>query len=1462
MCPSVMNEAVTCSLKMTYFSKKWRETFFNFIFILLMLIHHSASVQIIGGYSSISRHAKQANISIPIHRKIKNNLSEAKQPNITINLENSELSKLNQSNFTLGINFQTQVDNSSSQVLNDTTLHDSAEITLERELFTTTDHNASNNYESVQVSTEKSETLIEDEKELVTLELDTYVTTEMSEFNTETNLSHLIEGKIDTTTIIPFDEISTESGIFDENFNYTSQLTPQEVAGTLDEFKNLTDFSINEDLQNKSISQNNKRKIKCSEIPRDGTKIECDSNDNMIPSPLIDQKETSQINIKTLRSQLEKQTATNTNGTTKNQLEIVIVPNNTSKSSKNVEYEDYDQYDYFDSNDSESYDFGLGSNTFTFDDNNNGSDYEYDYDYSDYEGDIAGLDITAILKDIDLSQIDFNELDLSTLDLTGVDLSGIDFSKLPSNINLENFDISKLPKNIDFDTLNFTTLPDNISVSGLSLSDFNSTDFDSVDLDKLLPNKTIHLTGSEHAVRNSVIENFDHERANHNPTFGMAKENLKYSKKSILPNEKVPIREIHSTQPNKNALQVKNDLRTKAEFTVIQKSPLSQRNTETNSYVYKQVKVTPSVVFPGQITGHAQDYEAPLTISPYYQFYQPQYYPSHPAANTYSNPFRQMSLSYPDPNYVSVVLQGVPLFNAGDYQIKNNGVESYPERKTGVQQLEDKKFFEVENSNKNNENKFRSVVGYVEDIKNNQNITDLQSVKTVETIEVKPNMSKKTIDQREAVEMTTDNTVVETVETTSRGMEHIVVTEGTVGNQSSTDNTVVESIGTTSRVMEHVVVTEDSVGNQSSMDVLKVMKELDSERQALLRSPEWVTEEEADEKLVSELGIGRLTTMAKSVSFSGSGNMDFLICTMCKTGVLTGKKLMNNLHKSDREIKSLIIYICVEFDLFPRDVCRGMINSMGSEVLEVIRHARRGPARFCASLLPARCQAPPLPPWPAPSLPPAPAPAPAPAPVSGDLQILHITDLHLDLEYSEGAVADCDELLCCRQSSAAANVSAVAALSASVINDADDPDVDVNRPLTGGPRFPRRAGRWGSLGRCDLPRGAVRALLQQGASLRPDLVYISGDLAPHDVWRQTRAGVLAAAAAVASEVEEAFPATPVVWAVGNIDVTPANSFPTPGASKKGHSPVWAYEALARQWGRWLPSEARRSMRRGGHYSVAPLKGLRVISLNTNYCNSMNWWLLLAHRDPIGQLAWLTSQLSAASANGERVHIVTHFPPGSSACEANWSKRFAAIVTRYADVITGVFAGHQHMDQWQIIHDPATTTTPATTSTAVTAATPTANATTATAIGRPVAVTYIAPSATTFRRHSPSFRVYSVDGSSPNATWGVADHTTFTANVTEANAGAPFSFLPRYSAREAFGLTDLSPQSWVDLVYRMARDRETFDQHLRYKHNYWAAPTEVTACDARCRQKSLCFLLTGDSSNPAPCQRLRESLSAP
>lgn len=52
-------------------------------------------------------------------------------------------------------------------------------------------------------------------------------------------------------------------------------------------------------------------------------------------------------------------------------------------------------------------------------------------------------------------------------------------------------------------------------------------------------------------------------------------------------------------------------------------------------------------------------------------------------------------------------------------------------------------------------------------------------------------------------------------------------------------------------------------------------------------------------------------------------------------------------------------------------------------------------------------------------------------------------------------------------------------------------------------------------------------------------------------------------------------------------------------------------------------------------------GLRLVSLNMNYCASENFWLLINFTDPAGQLKWLVGILQEAEDNHEKVRSVSN-----------------------------------------------------------------------------------------------------------------------------------------------------------------------------------------------------------------------------
>ena len=60
-------------------------------------------------------------------------------------------------------------------------------------------------------------------------------------------------------------------------------------------------------------------------------------------------------------------------------------------------------------------------------------------------------------------------------------------------------------------------------------------------------------------------------------------------------------------------------------------------------------------------------------------------------------------------------------------------------------------------------------------------------------------------------------------------------------------------------------------------------------------------------------------------------------------------------------------------------------------------------------------------------------------------------------------------------------------------------------------------------------------------------------------------------------------------------------------------------------------------------------GLRLLSVNTNFCNNFNFWLMLNFDDPGRHLHWIYGEVKRAEEEGDKVYIIGHIPPGEVSC---------------------------------------------------------------------------------------------------------------------------------------------------------------------------------------------------------------------
>ena len=329
--------------------------------------------------------------------------------------------------------------------------------------------------------------------------------------------------------------------------------------------------------------------------------------------------------------------------------------------------------------------------------------------------------------------------------------------------------------------------------------------------------------------------------------------------------------------------------------------------------------------------------------------------------------------------------------------------------------------------------------------------------------------------------------------------------------------------------------------------------------------------------------------------------------------------------------------------------------------------------------------------------------------------------------------------------------------------------------------------------------------------------------------------------------------------------------------------------------------------RGAYYSMRPRPGVKIISLNMNYCNNQNWWLLLNSTDPADELTWLMNELQTSELINEKVLLIGHIPPGSNDCLQVWSSNYYRIVNRYESTITAQFFGHTHQDEFQLFYEEEeprfnekgqlVADNPWHTMAAeyiekefgpdVESKPPKRkndkyeNEISENKNGtvheykifesyRPTSVAYIGPSATTFGGVNPGYRIYTLDAD----TFQVIDHETYYANLTAANLDAintranhgsyflrtqepSLKFELSYRAKDMYKFTNLSPIAWHRLIVEMVSNEELFKS---FETLFFNRSDNFKRCtDNVCKADILCRLISGKAHDYNICQKFLKDL---
>ncbi|KAF9380761.1 hypothetical protein CPB97_008152 [Podila verticillata] len=541
-----------------------------------------------------------------------------------------------------------------------------------------------------------------------------------------------------------------------------------------------------------------------------------------------------------------------------------------------------------------------------------------------------------------------------------------------------------------------------------------------------------------------------------------------------------------------------------------------------------------------------------------------------------------------------------------------------------------------------------------------------------------------------------------------------------------------------------------------------------------------------------------ITDQLKAAYDQSEASMD---CGACVAALAITKRL-DRLNRQG--VLNAFKRLCPSINKQTLDVCDGMTDRYGAHFLDVLKQAdiAGGDGKLICYGLYGKCPAPPLPKGALKFPKPRRANLTAP-PHSGELvDVLHLSDWHVDQDYSAGAEAQCDRPQCCRK-------------------------------YPGASATPTRAASsWGDYN-CDTPAKLAADMLKFIPTVtKANFTILTGDIPAHDTWL----GTIESTQEVEHTAYDTMSALPskIYPTIGNHESFPASLFNTPSTG----SDKWLYDSLADEWSRWLPADSLASARHYGAYSVSPVAGFRIISLNTNFCYKQSFFNYANSHDidPFGEIQWLIKQLQAAEDSHERVWIIGHVGPTMTDCLRSWSSQYNEVIQRYSPhVVAEQFFGHKHYDDFALYYASG----------GVKSAT---NA---------ISTAWVGPSVTPLGNLNSGFRVYKVDTKS----WNVFDSLTYVADISKGSewdaTGATPDWHLEYSARAAYGpyapVADneaLSAGWWYDVAAAFEKDDAAFQKFWLYRGK---SSGLIGACpaDGACPSEIICRLKNGESAEICP-----------
>ena len=370
-----------------------------------------------------------------------------------------------------------------------------------------------------------------------------------------------------------------------------------------------------------------------------------------------------------------------------------------------------------------------------------------------------------------------------------------------------------------------------------------------------------------------------------------------------------------------------------------------------------------------------------------------------------------------------------------------------------------------------------------------------------------------------------------------------------------------------------------------------------------------------------------------------------------------------------------------------------------------------------------------------------------------EFSFIQLADTHLQLDYQVGKVINCNIPLCCR-------------------NTPEELGFKNNKNHKGEELLFSK--KYGAAGKCDTNLETLRLFAKEAKKIKRDFILFTGDFSAHHVWEVSQEDIIdvtqISVDEIAKEIGDDIPIYPVI---GNHEKAPPDIF-------LGAETVLLH-GIGKIFRKYLTQEAYDSLSQYGYYTMLHKNtNLRLVSLNCNLCNSMNFNLIGDSLQVAKMFKWLENVLNEAEKNNEKIYLLDHIPLRASQHTYDCTIRLKILLERYQDIISGFISAHTHRDEINLIREYSNP-------------------------NKFSIINYIGPGLTTYTKCWPSYRIYYAD----SETKFINDFIQMRLNLDETNKNDKPVWFEGYQATKFYNVTKMNDYETIS----KANIDEIFAKHF-------------------------------------------------